>query len=370
VLNSWGTDGGNGGYYWIDYDYFAKIVITHVFGDEIFLALPRFVNTGKATNVSGNSVAINGLIISTLGYSFTQKGICYNTSSGPTITNNHSQSAFGLGKFSDTLTNLSSSQKYYARAYASNGSLVLYGNEVSFTTAHAPIALTTTSAGSITQTSAVSGGNITSDGGVPITARGVCWSTSQMPTVTASKTSDGTGVGSFSSTLTGLTAGTTYFGRAYATNAAGTSYGNQISFSTGDSSMSLNNTKWVGTVTSISGYADSIDDPNATVDSSYNQQGTAQMGFAVTGDSVVGTGGTSLGQMLIFTLYGHINSSSTSITWVGSGTRTSGNGLSVQGKIWSISGNVMIGTGSSFVDDASYYPLIFYTKYTFNLTKQ
>jgi hypothetical protein len=92
--------------------------------------------------------------------------------------------------------------------------------------------LTTTAASAITGVAATSGGNITNDGGGSVTARGVCWSTSPNPTIANSKTTDGTGTGSFSSSITGLTGNITYYVRAYATNSSGTAYGNQISFTT------------------------------------------------------------------------------------------------------------------------------------------
>ncbi len=92
--------------------------------------------------------------------------------------------------------------------------------------------LTTTAITGITSTSATGGGNISSDGNAAVTSRGVCWSTSQNPTVSDNKTTDGTGTGTFSSTITGLTASTTYYARAYATNSTGTGYGNQVSFTT------------------------------------------------------------------------------------------------------------------------------------------
>lgn len=92
--------------------------------------------------------------------------------------------------------------------------------------------ITTTAASSITGTTASSGGNITSDGGAIVTARGVCWSTSSNPTDADSKTEDGTGTGIFTSSISGLTVGTTYYLRAYAINSAGTAYGNEISFTT------------------------------------------------------------------------------------------------------------------------------------------
>jgi hypothetical protein len=95
-----------------------------------------------------------------------------------------------------------------------------------------PPTVTTTSATSITSTGATTGGNVTSDGGNPVIARGVVYGTTQNPTTANSTTSNGIGTGVFTSTLTGLTANTTYYVRAYATNIGGTSYGNEISFTT------------------------------------------------------------------------------------------------------------------------------------------
>jgi uncharacterized protein (TIGR02145 family) len=96
--------------------------------------------------------------------------------------------------------------------------------------------LTTTEVIAVTQTTATSGGVITSDGGFTVTERGVCWSTSQSPTFADNKTTDGTGAGSFTSAITGLTANTTYYVRAYATNSKGTGYGSVMSFTTPENS--------------------------------------------------------------------------------------------------------------------------------------
>lgn len=91
--------------------------------------------------------------------------------------------------------------------------------------------ITTTALSNITANTALSGGNITSDGGSIVTARGIVWSISQNPTISLStKTIDGTGSGIFSSNMLGLNPNTNYYVRAYATNSLGTSYGNQISF--------------------------------------------------------------------------------------------------------------------------------------------
>ncbi len=100
------------------------------------------------------------------------------------------------------------------------------------TTACTLATLTTNSVTSITNNSASSGGNVTADGGASISARGICWNTTGTPTLANSKTTDGTGTGSFSSSMSSLTMGTTYYVRAYASNSAGTAYGNQLTFST------------------------------------------------------------------------------------------------------------------------------------------
>ena len=99
--------------------------------------------------------------------------------------------------------------------------------------------LTTTIINTITPTSASSGGNISSDGGTPVTGRGVCWNTSANPTVANSYTSDGTGTGTFASSLTGLVASNLYYVKAYATNSSGTAYGSEIQFTAGNSGKIL-----------------------------------------------------------------------------------------------------------------------------------
>ncbi|NDW09920.1 pectinesterase family protein [Dysgonomonas sp. 520] len=96
-----------------------------------------------------------------------------------------------------------------------------------------PAEVSTVSAATyISTTTALAGGTVTNDGGATVTARGMVWGTSANPTIDNSKSVDGDGSGIFESTLSGLTAGTKYYTRAYATNKAGTSYGNEISFTT------------------------------------------------------------------------------------------------------------------------------------------
>lgn len=125
---------------------------------------------------------------------------------------------------------------YTYRVYSFNntGKSLSYTNEVTITTISLAT-VTTTPISDTTGVSAVSGGNITSDGGSAVTARGIVWGTSPAPTVSlATKTTDGSGSGQFSSKMEGLSKSTKYYVRAYATNTAGTAYGNELSFTTLD----------------------------------------------------------------------------------------------------------------------------------------
>ena len=115
--------------------------------------------------------------------------------------------------------------RYYGHTVRPVSGTINYGTEELPT-------VTTNSVTSITKNSAVCGGNVTSDGGATVTRRGVCWSTSSNPTVYDNKTIDGNGDGSFSSNITELEAGTTYYVRAYAVNSQGTAYGTQKTFTT------------------------------------------------------------------------------------------------------------------------------------------
>jgi uncharacterized protein (TIGR02145 family) len=126
---------------------------------------------------------------------------------------------------------------YTYRVYAFNvaGNSPTYSNEITITTTTQQTVptLTSTTATNIISTGATSGGNIVSDGGAAISTRGVVWSTSQNPTIAlTTKTTDGSGIGTFTSNLLGLNPNTQYYVRSYATNSLGTAYGNEISFTT------------------------------------------------------------------------------------------------------------------------------------------
>jgi photosystem II stability/assembly factor-like uncharacterized protein len=183
------------------------------------------INQTGAT--SGGNVTDDG------GAGINSRGVCWSLLNMPTVSDSKTVESGGIGSFTSILTSLSPNTSYYVRAYATNKIGTGYGESVTFMTAQALVAaLTTTETNSVTSTSAISGGNITDDGGSAVTTRGVCWSLAQNPTISDNNTSDGTGTGIFTSNLSALSPGTTYFLRAYATNSAGTNYGNQVSFTT------------------------------------------------------------------------------------------------------------------------------------------
>ncbi|HUX95040.1 MAG TPA: hypothetical protein VMV47_04845 [Bacteroidales bacterium] len=205
------------------------------YGDEMVFTtkgLPT-VSTSIITGITNTSSTSGGNVTNDCGDEVEERGVCWSTSPNPTVADDHTIDGAGTGNFISNLTGLTLGTTYYVRAYATNSSGTAYGdNELSFTTETVIPMLTTAAISAITSNSASSGGNINSDGGASVTARGVCWSTSANPTTANSKTSDGNGTGSFESSIIGITAGTTYYVRAYALNSAGTGYGNQVSFTT------------------------------------------------------------------------------------------------------------------------------------------
>ncbi len=201
--------------------------------DEAPSLFPPTLTTDSVVSVTQTTAVSGGNISSDGGDTILDRGVCWSTDRYPSIVDSKTSDGSGSGEFTSSLTGLTCRTTYYLRAYATNSVGTAYGMEVTFTTSEPlPPSLTTNSVESVTLTSAVSGGNISSDGYATVYARGVCWSTEPNPTTADNKTTDGTGIGEFTSTLTNLSPGTTYHLRAYATNAAGTAYGEEVSFAT------------------------------------------------------------------------------------------------------------------------------------------
>ena len=204
----------------------------------IALAVPA-ITTVAISGITSTTAISGGTITSDGGATVTSRGVCWSTNQNPTIADNKTNNGTGIDNFTSSITGLSPGTTYYIRAYAKNSVGTAYGNQITITTSATLPIITTSTVSNSTSTTATSGGNITSDGGALVTARGVCWSTTQNPTVTSFKTTDGTGIGNFISSLAGLSANTTYYIRAYATNSAGTVYGAQINFTTASGVLAI-----------------------------------------------------------------------------------------------------------------------------------
>ena len=195
----------------------------------------RFGNNPVATTLAASAVTATS---ATLNGSLNPNGLAttYYFQWGTTVSYGNTTSSLSAGSGSAVvavnanISGLIAGTTYHFRLVAVNADGTTNGNDLTF--AVGVPTLTTVAATTITTTTAVSGGNITSDGGSTITARGVCWSTTANPTTANNKTTNGSGTGSFSSSITGLSANTTYHVRAYATTGTGTFYGDDLIFNT------------------------------------------------------------------------------------------------------------------------------------------
>jgi uncharacterized protein (TIGR02145 family) len=230
------------------------------------LLLPR-ITTDRVESISPDSATI--FYTHYLGVTYLDgwdSGVVWSTSTNPGI-NSATTSYLSSG---EPLTGLTPNTTYHIRAFLQNNFGTFYGQELTFTTLSIEVpTLTTTEVSNITSPTATTGGIITSNGGANVTARGLVWSTSPSPTTAlATKTTDGTGTGTFTSTLTGLASATTYYVRAYATNAAGTAYGTEVSFTTNAvavlPSVTIGTQVWQSSNLDLATYRDGTPIPQVT----------------------------------------------------------------------------------------------------------
>ncbi len=192
---------------------------------------PPVVTTAVVSNITNNSATCGGTI-QDMGSQITGRGVCWSTSPNPTVENSCTNDGVGAGTFTSSIKNLDHSTLYYVRAYAITVDGTFYGDEKSFTTQEAKLAMAITSEVSDVMISTALCGGTVIDMGTYVTARGICWGTSREPTLEGLHSNDGIGAGTFSSPMTNLKGGTTYYVRAYATNGDGTAYGEEKSFTT------------------------------------------------------------------------------------------------------------------------------------------
>ena len=194
------------------------------------------VTTNVVTDITTFSAVCGGKITSN-GYSeITECGICYSTSTNPTIDDKRVVcEQDDNGEFSAELAGLNEGTAYHVRAYATNAKGTAYGEERNFTTVAITLpTVVTLDPSDITMSSAVCSGKITNDGNSEILACGICYGTSDTPTISDNVVAATNNSTNFTCTLNGLSAVTTYYVRAYATNAKGTAYGETMVFETTD----------------------------------------------------------------------------------------------------------------------------------------
>jgi len=204
--------------------------ITFSLGTKTVESTP-VVSTSDTVSIVKSNITVRGDVLSEGSSTITAKGICWSTTANPLITNSKTNDGTGTGYFTSLISGLTDNTLFHYRAYATNNTGVSYGADFTFTTLSLPD-VSTDNATNVSTNAVTTGGNILCEGSSDIIFRGICWSRNPIPTILNDTTIDGTGKGSFVRTINGLSFGTTYFLRAYATNSSGTSYGEEIGFST------------------------------------------------------------------------------------------------------------------------------------------
>ena len=207
--------------------YGAQVTVKTLSGMPI-VTTAQVINIGSVRATCGGNVTDDGTL------SVTARGVCYGTEQFPTIEGAHTTDGKGKGEFISALKDLKDKTTYYVRAYATTDAGTAYGEQRTFKTENGVPVVELKQVGSPTANSVTCTGNVTGDGGVDVTERGFCYSTSQYPTNTDAHLTVGNGIGEFSGSLTGLTINTTYYVRAYAVNSLGVGYSEQHSFTTQD----------------------------------------------------------------------------------------------------------------------------------------
>lgn len=224
------------------------------------------VTTNSITSIAGTTASAGGNVTADGGATITERGVVYGLAANPTTADTKvAHSTPATGSYTVSLSGLTPSTTYHLRAYAINSVGTSYGGDSTFTTTGitAPVISTTVPFG-ISNNAATSGGTVSSNGGTPLTARGIVWSANPAPTLANNVIIDvSITTGTFTSNITGLSPNTTYYVRAYATNSVGTTYGSEQSFTTlGSGAFAATYT--FDNVTSSTGVTDPTPVPSVT----------------------------------------------------------------------------------------------------------
>lgn len=192
------------------------------------------VITTQANTILHNSAVSGGTVSTSTGITLVTRGVCWSLSPYPTIEDYNTTATSTANIYDVTLSNLQPNTLYYVRAYASSYNELIYGDNITFKTRQTVLSVSAPTLSNITATTVDYSGTVTSEQPTLITSRGVCWSTSSIPTTEDNKTSNGIGDGTFTASITGLKASTTYYVRTYVTDNEGTVYGDIVMFKTND----------------------------------------------------------------------------------------------------------------------------------------
>lgn len=223
--------------------YYARTYVVQngntIYGNIIsFTALQKAttLSTSAVTQISATTATFNASIADAGQPAYTERGFCYSTSGTPTIATNRCRvSGSGTGNYSLQVEGLDYPVTYYVCAYAIQDGQPVYGNTVTFTTEFRSVAVNTSAATEVTESSARLNGTISDVGSPAYTQRGFVYSsTNSQPTIANDKVVQFISTpGAFRETLSGLREGTTYYARAFAMQDGQYVYGNTITFTTG-----------------------------------------------------------------------------------------------------------------------------------------
>lgn len=195
------------------------------------------VATKSITEITATTAVGGGIVTADDGANVAERGVCWSTHAAPTTSDFKTSDGSGLGEFASRITGLENGVTYYVRAYAVSGKNTFYGNAVQFTAGAATPVVKTAEVTRIEYRTALGGGVIEDPGASEVTACGICWSTTENPTVENDNVEGDPAEAAFSLPIENLSSGTTYYVRAFATNAAGTGYGAQVQFTTREESL-------------------------------------------------------------------------------------------------------------------------------------
>jgi hypothetical protein len=219
-------------------------------------AIPVLTTT-DVSEISQTAARSGGVVTDVGDSPVLSRGICWNLTGNPTTSDTKTSETGTAGAFTSNISNLEPNTLYYVRSYATNSAGTGYGNQVSFSTGKIEVpSLTTRDIYKIDNYSVYSGGTITDDHAGTVTSRGICWSKSHNPTISDNVAMEiqTDPVTSTYSTYTSWTPpNTTFYFRAFATNSAGTGYGNEIVYTTTGSTSVFNPAIVYGSVGDVDG---------------------------------------------------------------------------------------------------------------------